>query len=103
MTAFDDRRNAHEGRFAHDAETEFKARARASRELGLWAAGLMGRNGAAAEDYAKELVAASLSARGDSAIHERVSRDLGGVADATAARSRLDELRSAARRDLRGG
>ncbi len=41
MTTFDDREQAFENKFAHDAEAEFKTVARRNRMLGLWDAGLM--------------------------------------------------------------
>ncbi len=43
MTTFNDRENAFETKFAFDAEMQFKAEARRNKLLGLWAAGLMGR------------------------------------------------------------
>ena len=45
MTTFDDRENAFENKFAHDAEMQFKAEARRNKLLGLWAADLMGKSG----------------------------------------------------------
>ena len=53
MTTFDDRENAFENKFAHDAEMQFKADARRNKLLGIWAAELLGKTGADAEDYAK--------------------------------------------------
>ena len=43
MSTFDDRENAFENKFAHDAEMQFKAEARRNRLLGLWAAELLGK------------------------------------------------------------
>ncbi len=48
MTTFDDRENAYENKFAHDAELQFKADARCNKMLGVWAADLLGRTGPAA-------------------------------------------------------
>lgn len=45
MTTFDDRENAFEAKYAHDAEMQFKADARRNKLLGLWAAELMGKTG----------------------------------------------------------
>ena len=42
MTTFDEREQAFEKKYAHDAEMQFKAEARRNKLLGLWAAGLMG-------------------------------------------------------------
>ena len=44
MSSFDDRENAFENKFAHDAEMQFKAEARRNKLLGLWAAGLLGKS-----------------------------------------------------------
>ncbi|NBO19216.1 MAG: DUF1476 family protein, partial [Proteobacteria bacterium] len=44
MTTFDDRDKAFENKFAHDEELKFKIHARAVKLLGLWAAGLLGKN-----------------------------------------------------------
>ena len=63
MTTFDDRENAFESKFAHDAEMQFKAEARRNKLLGLWAAGLMGKSGDAADAYAKEVIKADFQSR----------------------------------------
>ena len=52
MTTFDQREQAFEQKFEHDEELRFKARARRNKMLGLWAAGLIGKTGDAAEAYA---------------------------------------------------
>ena len=51
MTTFDEREKAFENKFEHDMELQFKARARSNKLLGLWAAGLLGKSGEAAEAY----------------------------------------------------
>ncbi len=58
MTSMKDRERAFEAKYAHDAEMQFKAEARANRALALWAAGLMGRDAAAAEAYVREVIRA---------------------------------------------
>src|SRR5262245_37777132 len=65
MTTFDKRKDAFENKFAHDAELQFKAEARRNKLLGLWAAGLLGKTGAAADAYAKEVIAADFEKAGD--------------------------------------
>jgi hypothetical protein len=60
MTSFDHREEAFEAKFAHDEERAFKARTRALRMLGLWAAGKRGETGKAAEDYARALIEADI-------------------------------------------
>lgn len=75
MTTFDKREGAFENKFAHDAELRFKAEARRNKLLGLWAAGLLGKTGAAAEAYAKEVVAADFEKAGDSDVFAKIRRD----------------------------
>jgi len=60
MTTFDEREHAFEAKLAHDEELRFKARARRDKLLGLWAAGKLGKIGAAAEDFASRLVATEI-------------------------------------------
>jgi len=79
MTTFDKREDAFENRYAHDAELQFKAEARRNKLLGLWAAGLLGKTGAAAETYAKEVVAADFEKAGDSDVFAKIRRDLDAV------------------------
>jgi hypothetical protein len=61
MTTFDEREHAFEAKLAHDEELKFKARARRDKRLGLWAAGKLGKAGAAADDYASRLVASEFA------------------------------------------
>jgi hypothetical protein len=65
--AFEQREEGFEKRFAVSEELRFKALARRNKRLGLWAAGLLGRQGEAAEAYADALVAGQV-ARGDEAL-----------------------------------
>ncbi len=60
MTTFDEREHAFEAKLAHDEELKFKAKARRDKRLGLWAAGKLGKTGAAAEDFASRLVATAI-------------------------------------------
>ena len=60
MTCFGRREEAFEAKFAHDEDRAFKARARALRMLGLWAAGKRGETGKSAEDYARTLIEADI-------------------------------------------
>ena len=76
MTTFNDREKAFEKKFEHDQDLQFKATARKNKMLGLWAAGLMGKTGADAEAYAKEVVIADLDRPGDSDVIEKLVKDL---------------------------
>ena len=75
MSGFDDRENAFENKYAHDQEIEFKAVARRNKLLGLWAAELMGIEGDAAEDYAKEVVKADFEEAGHEDVYRKVRGD----------------------------
>ena len=76
MTTFDERESAFEGKFAHDAEMQFKAEARRNKLLGLWAAGLMGKTGDAALDYAREVIKADFQEAGDEDVYRKVASDV---------------------------
>ena len=80
MTTFDKREEGFEKKFAHDEELRFKALARRNKLLGLWAAGLLGKSGADAEAYAKEVVLADFEEAGDNDVVRKVVKDLAGKA-----------------------
>jgi hypothetical protein len=75
MTTFDKRKDAFESKFAHDAEMKFRAEARRNKLLGLWAAGLLGKTGADADAYAKEVVAADFEQAGEEDVFRKIRRD----------------------------
>jgi len=75
MTTFDKRKDAFESKFAHDAELQFKAEARRNKLLGLWAAGLLGKTGAAADAYAKDVIASDFEKAGDSDVFAKIRGD----------------------------
>ena len=76
MTTFDDREKAFEAKYEHDEQLKFKVTARRNKLLGLWAAGLLGKTGADAEAYAKEVVMADFEKPGDSDVIEKLVKDL---------------------------
>lgn len=76
MTTFDKREEGFERQFAHDEELRFKAMARRNKMLGLWAAGVLGKSGADAEAYAKEVVLADFEEAGDNDVLRKVTKDL---------------------------
>jgi hypothetical protein len=100
MTTFDDRENAFENKFAHDAEMQFKADARRNKLLGLWAADLMGKTGAEAADYAKEVVKSDFEEAGHEDVYRKVSGDLGDKADEVTIRTKMIELMAEAKAQL---
>ncbi|SFS11878.1 DUF1476 domain-containing protein [Yoonia litorea] len=92
MSTFDDREHAFENKFAHDAEMQFKAEARRNKLLGLWAAGLMGKSGDEAAEYAKEVVKADFEEAGHEDVYRKVSGDLGDRADEQTIRAKMAEF-----------
>src|SRR5262245_50797242 len=83
MTTFDQREKAFEKKFEHDQEMQFKANARRNKLLGLWAAGLMGKSGADAEAYAKELGVADMEKPGHHDVVEKLVKDLAAAGKPT--------------------
>lgn len=75
MTTFDKREESFEKKFAHDEELRFRATARRNKLLGLWAAEKLGLSGAAADAYAKEVVAADFEEAGDDDVVRKVLAD----------------------------
>ncbi len=102
MTTFDDRENAFEAKFAHDAEMQFKAEARRNKLLGLWAAGLLGKSGEEADLYAREVIKADFQQAGDEDVFAKVKADLGGRVDDAAIRSQMRTLLAEAKSQLMG-
>ncbi len=76
MSNMSDRQKGFESKFVHDQELRFKATARRNRMLGLWAAEKLGKTGADAEAYAKEVVAADFEEVGDEDVLRKVRGDL---------------------------
>ncbi len=100
MNTFEDRENAFENKFAHDAEMQFKAEARRNKLLGLWAADLMGKTGDAADEYAKEVVKSDFEEAGDDDVFRKVSGDLGSKATDDEIRAKMSELLAVAKAQL---
>jgi hypothetical protein len=100
MTTFDDRESAFENKFAHDAEMQFKAEARCNKLLGLWAAELMGKTGAEAEAYAREVVAADFEEAGHDDVIRKVMGDIGSLATEETVRTKRAELLKVAKGQL---
>jgi hypothetical protein len=76
MTTFNEREKAFEKKYEHDQDLKFKVNARKNKLLGLWAAGLIGKSGADAEAYAKDVVMADLEKPGDSDVIDKLVKDL---------------------------
>ena len=76
MTTFDKREEGFERKYALDEELKFKAEARRNKLLGLWVAEKLGKSGAEADAYAKEVVAADFEEAGDADVVRKVMTDL---------------------------
>jgi len=102
MTSFDKREEAFEQQFAHDEE----ATARRNKLLGLWAAEKLGRSGAEAEAYAKEVVVAALEKTADHNVFGKIRRDFDAngvnVSDHQIRRT-MDELMARAVIEIKAG
>jgi hypothetical protein len=75
MTSIQDRQKAFEAKFALDEELRFKAEARRAKLVGLWAAGLLGKTDAAADAYAKDVVAVDFEEAGQEDIVRKIKAD----------------------------
>lgn len=100
MSTFDDRENAFENKFAHDTEMLFKAEARANKLVGLWAAGLLGKDGAAAEEYAKEVIKADFEEAGHEDVYRKLFTDVGHLSDEATIRAKMAECTVEAKRQI---
>ncbi len=100
MSTFDDRENAFEAKFAHDAEMQFKAQARANKLLGLWAAGLLGKSADDAAAYAVEVITADFEEAGHEDVVRKVVGDLGNKVTAEEVRAKMAELLPIAKAQL---
>jgi hypothetical protein len=104
MSSMKDREEGFERKFAFDEELRFKAAARRNKALGLWAAEKLGKTGADADAYAKEVVVADIEEAGD----RRFPQDLARISDAAGVnqsdhqiRCTMDELMAQARAGIK--
>ena len=106
MSSFDKREEGFEKKFAHDEELRFKAGARRNKLLGLWAAEKLGKTGAEAEAYAKEVISADFEEAGDDDVFRKVQADLtaGGVEQSEhQIRRTMDDLMTQAIEQIKNG
>ena len=104
MTSIRDRQEGFEKKFALDEESKFKAMARRNKLLGLWAADKLGKTGADADTYAKEVVHADFEEAGDNDVLRKVRADFdaAGVALSDAdIRGKMNELIATAVEQIR--
>lgn len=75
MTSFDDRKSAHENKYAHDQEFLFKLEARTCKIFGLWAAEQLGLSGDDATSYAADVIGANLEEVGYDDVKRKIRAD----------------------------
>ena len=100
MTTFDNRENAFENKFAHDADLQFKITARRNKLVGQWAAEKMGLTPEETTSYA---VQADFEEEGDEDVIRKLLGDLtsaGVDVDDAMIRAALDEKMVEARRQF---
>lgn len=100
MSTFDDRENAFENKFAHDAELQFKADARRNKLLGLWAAKMMGKSEEDATTYVKEVIKSDFEEAGHEDVVRKVAGDLGDKSNTDEIRTKMDEFLATAKAQL---
>ena len=103
MTTFNDREKAFEDKFKHDQELQFRVENRRNKLLGLWVAELLGKTGAEADSYAREVISADFDEPG---IEDVVRKVLADVAEEGIdlsehrIRKKLDELMEVAKQQI---
>ena len=103
MSSFNDREKAFEDKYKHDQELQFRVEARRNKLLGLWVAELLGRSGADADVYAKEVVASDFEEPGDADVVRKVLGDLEGHGKEMSEhrlRKKMDELMAEAKEQV---
>lgn len=100
MTTFDERERAFENMYIHEAEMQFRARARRDHKLGIWAAGLLGKSGAEAEAYAMQIVKADCAVGGEATLQAKLLSDLSGMADERTIRAKIVDFMTVARHEV---
>ena len=100
MSNFEDRKKSFENKYARDAELQFKVEARRNRLLGEWAGDILGLEGDARADYAKEVVKSDFAEPGDDDVFRKVEGDLGEKVPAAELRAKMDALMEEAKRQV---
>ena len=75
MSSMKDREEGFERKFVFDEELRFKAMARRNKALGLWAAEKLGKSGADADAYAREVVVSDIEEAGDHDVFRKIRAD----------------------------
>jgi hypothetical protein len=75
MASFDDREKGFEGKFAHDQEMAFKAKARRDKLIARWLAPQLHLSQAETEEYGKSLVSHAYEKNHEAALVKRIMAD----------------------------
>ena len=96
MSEFEERQKRFEARYANDAEARFRAEARRDKIVGRWAAAKLGREGQAAEDYARQVIKADMEEAGSEDVFRKLRADLpSSVSDAEIRAAMTDAMEKA--------
>jgi len=69
---FEDRKDTFEAKYAHDQELRFKMIARRNKQLGHWAAELLGKKGEEVDEYALEVIKSDFEETGDDDVMRKL-------------------------------
>ncbi len=90
---FEERENAFEAKYAHDQELRFKLIAKRNKQLALWAAEILGKDGDAVETYIHDVIKSDFEETGDDDVMRKVAGDLAGTDVSEAdVRTKMDAL-----------
>jgi hypothetical protein len=92
---FSDREKGFERKYELDQEQAFKVQVRRDKLFGLWVATQLGKSGADAESYAKEVVGSNFERPGDEDMLGKVRSDLKAAGKALDDKLLSSELRKA--------
>ena len=73
---FEERENTFEAKYAHDQELRFKLIARRNKQLALWAAAILGKQGDDIDAYILEVIKSDFEETGDDDVMRKVAGDL---------------------------
>ncbi|MEQ8165309.1 MAG: DUF1476 domain-containing protein [Alphaproteobacteria bacterium] len=75
MSGFNEREKGQMAKIHHDEEMHFRAVQRRNKLLGLWAAELLGKSGADADAYAREVIESDFEKPGVDDVIEKIMKD----------------------------
>ncbi|HEY4191032.1 MAG TPA: DUF1476 domain-containing protein [Mesorhizobium sp.] len=106
MSNMKDREEGFERKFALDEEQRFRAMARRNKLLGLWAAEKLGKSGADADAYAREVVNSDFEEAGDHDVFRKIRKDFDAASVDQSdhqIRRTMDELMAVAAEQIKNG